>query len=111
MAVGLWGVLNTIAPILAPIVSLIILFLGKVIWNHERRIRQTEKSCVRHSRSLYGDEDDIQQLGLSEDLSDVIDRLERVENKIDTMHEYNSVNKDARSMCADDYNRSPDGDD
>jgi len=89
MAISFWSALNTLAPIIAPIVSIVIVFMGKVMWNQEQRIRGLEQSMVRHSRTLYGDDADMQQPGLSENLQDVIDRLERLEQKIDSMHDTN----------------------
>jgi hypothetical protein len=84
--VSVWTILTAIAPVLAPIVSLLLVFIGRVIWNHEKRIRSLESSKKRHGRTLYGDDDDLRQTGLSADLRDVLDRLDRVEDKIDTLN-------------------------
>lgn len=87
MAVSLWQILTAIAPILAPIISLVLVLIGRIIWNHEQRIRTLEQSSTRQGRTIYGDEEDIQQDGLAQDLSDVIDRLDRLENKIDQLND------------------------
>jgi len=84
--VSLWTILTAIAPILAPIISLILVLIGRIIWNHEKRIRSLEQAEKRHGRTIYGDDDDIQQAGLAHDISDLIKRLDRVENKIDELH-------------------------
>lgn len=84
--VDLWTILTAIAPILAPIVSLLLVLIGRIIWNHEKRIRSLEQSEKRHGRTLYGDDDDSQQDGLSNDLTDLIERLDRVEDKIDQLN-------------------------
>lgn len=86
MAVSIWQVLTAIAPILAPVISLVLVLIGRIIWNHEQRIRSLEASETRYSRTLYGDDDDLQQTGLSHDMKDVIDRLDRVEDKLDKLN-------------------------
>jgi hypothetical protein len=86
--VDIWTILTAIAPILAPIVSLLLVLIGRIIWNHEKRIRSLEQSEKRHGRTLYGDDADSQQDGLSHDLADLIERLDRVENKIDTLNRH-----------------------
>jgi len=87
MAVSIWTILTAIAPILAPVVSLVLVFIGRIIWNHEKRIRSLEQSETRHGRTLYGDDDDVQQHGLSQDLQQLIDRLDRLEQKVDELNE------------------------
>lgn len=87
MAVSLWQVLTAIAPILAPVISLMLVMIGRIIWNHEQRIRSLESSETRYSRTLYGDDDDLQQTGLSHDLKDVIERLDRLEDKLDQLND------------------------
>lgn len=84
--VSIWTILTAIAPILAPIVSLILVLIGRVIWNHEKRIRTLEDGSTRHGRTLYGDDGDVQQTGLSQDMRDVVNRLERLETKIDRLN-------------------------
>jgi hypothetical protein len=86
MAVSIWQILTAIAPILAPVISLVLVLIGRVIWNHEQRIRSLEQSKTRHGRTLYGDDDDLQQTGLSHDLKDVLERLDRVERKLDKLN-------------------------
>lgn len=83
----LWEILTAITPVIAPLISLLLVLIGRIIWNHEKRIRSLEQSRTRHGRTLYGDDDDIQQTGLSHDLKDVLDRLDRVEDKIDTLND------------------------
>lgn len=87
MAVSIWTILTAIAPILAPVVSLVLVFIGRIIWNHEKRLRSLEQSETRHGRSLYGDDEDVQQEGLSQDLQDVLDRLDRLEQQVDELIE------------------------
>jgi len=82
-----WQILTAIAPILAPVISLVLVLIGRIIWNHEKRIRTLEDSATRHGRTLYGDDDDVQQTGLSHDMRDVVNRLERLETKIDRLNE------------------------
>lgn len=86
MAVSFWQILTAIAPILAPVISLVLLLIGRIIWNHEKRIRSLEQSETRHGRTLYGDDDDMQQDGLSQTLQDLINRLDRVERKVDRLN-------------------------
>jgi|APHM01.1.fsa_nt_gi hypothetical protein len=92
--VTVWTVLTAIAPVLAPIVSLILIFVGRVIWNQEKRIRSLESSETRHGRTLYGDDDDLRQQGLSSDIRDVIDRLDRLEDKIDELNVHYNRSED-----------------
>lgn len=84
--VSIWTALTAIAPVLAPVISLILVLIGRIIWNHEQRIREMEKSQRRHGRTLYGDDADYRQSGLSHDLKDVIERLSRVEQKLDELN-------------------------
>lgn len=86
MQVSIWQILTAIAPILAPVVSLILVLIGRIIWHHEKRLRTLEQAKTRHGRTLYGDDEDVQQRGLSENLHNVIDRLDRVERKLDTLN-------------------------
>lgn len=83
---SLWTILTAIAPILAPVVSLVLVLIGRIIWNHEKRIRSLEQAQTRHGRTLYGDDSDVQQSGLSQDISSVIERLDRVEDKLDQLN-------------------------
>lgn len=80
--VGIWTVLTALAPILAPVISLLLVVIGRIIWNHEQRLRNLEKSGERTSRTLYGDEDDPQQTGLAEDIRVLIQRVDQVEDKL-----------------------------
>jgi len=84
--VSLWTILTALAPILAPVISLILVFIGRIIWNHEKRLRSLEQAKTRHGRTLYGDDSDVQQSGLSHDINDMIQRLDRVENKLDRLN-------------------------
>lgn len=90
MSITIWQILSAISPVLAPIISAILLLVGRIIWSHEKRLRNLEKGTTRQSRTLYGDEDDAQQTGLSEDLhtlSEKVDDLDttlnEIKNKID----------------------------
>lgn len=82
MAVSIWQVLTAIAPILAPIIALVITVLGKIIWNHENRLTDLERGNTRQSRTLYGDEDDAQQDGLSKNVNEISERLTKLEQTI-----------------------------
>ena len=77
-----WTILTSVAPILAPIISIILAVLGKILWNHEKRITQNEQSVTRHGRSLFGDDDDSQQAGATEDLNALTDRVDEVEEEV-----------------------------
>lgn len=90
MVYALWKVLIDLGPALLPVLGLLFLLLSRVIWNHERRIRSLEQAKTRLGRSVYGDDDDINQAGLSATLQDVIDRLDRVEEKVDELHRDNN---------------------
>lgn len=85
MSVTIWQILTAIAPVLAPIVSLLLMFVGKVIINHERRIRNLEQSKRRHSRTLYGDDDDLQQQGVSKIIENIYTRIEDSEEDIEDL--------------------------
>lgn len=86
MAVSIWQILTAIAPVLAPVISLVLVLVGRIIWNHEQRLRSLEQSRTRHGRTLYGDDDDMTHDGLSHNLSDVLARLDRVEKKLDKLN-------------------------
>lgn len=66
-----WQILTAIAPVLAVLVSLVLTIVVKVIWNHEKRIRANEKSQTRHGRTIYGDDEDVTQDGLAENVRDL----------------------------------------
>lgn len=80
--VDVWTVLTALSPIIAPILSLLLVVIGRIIWNHEQRLRNLEKSGKRRSRTLYGDENDPRQTGLAEDIRVLIQRTDRVEDKL-----------------------------
>jgi len=82
-----WSVLSALAPILAPLLSLLLVVVGRIIWNHEQRLRRLEADKTRLSRTLYGDEDDIQQTGLSEDINELSERVDRVEKMIEQVRD------------------------
>lgn len=63
-----WEILTAIAPVLAVLVSLGLTFVFHLLWNHEKRIRDNERSRIRHGRTLYGDDDDPTQNGLSKEI-------------------------------------------
>lgn len=90
----MWDVISAISPILAPIISLILALIGKVVWNHERRVRQLEQTAVRHGRTLYGDEKDIQQNGLAQDIEIIIDRINNVESELSELVQYHKDKED-----------------
>lgn len=90
----MWDVISAISPILAPIISLILALIGKVVWNHERRVRQLEQTAVRHGRTLYGDEKDIQQNGLAQDIEIIIDRINSVESELSELVQYHKDKED-----------------
>lgn len=95
--VSVWTVLTAIAPILAPLVALALSLVGRVIWNHEKRIRSLERGETRQGRTLYGDEGDPQQDGLANDIKDLSDRVDNLERTIgelrDEIHELNDNTK------------------
>lgn len=85
MAITIWQVLTAIAPILAPVVSLFLILVGRVLWNHEQRIRSLEESGTRQSRTIYGDEKDPQQDGLAQDMMAQTEKLDEIEDRIDAI--------------------------
>lgn len=85
MEITVWGLLSLLAPILAPILAAVTVAIGRFVWTHEKRIRTLERGQIRHGRSIYGDDDDVQQTGISETLRDVIARLDRIESKVDDL--------------------------
>jgi hypothetical protein len=91
--VSVWTVLTAIAPILAPLVALALSLVGRIIWNHEKRIRSLERGETRQGRTLYGDEDDPQQDGLANDIKYLSERVDQLEQTIgelrDEIHELN----------------------
>lgn len=93
LSVSAWTILTSIAPILAPIIALILTLIGKIIWNHEKRIRALERGETRQGRTLYGDEGDPQQDGLANDIKVLGERVDNLEETIgelrDEVHELN----------------------
>lgn len=77
-----WEILTAVAPILAPVVSLVLVVIGRIIWRHEQRLRDLEQQSTRQRRTLYGDEDDDRQKGLSTDLRELIRRVETLEQTV-----------------------------
>jgi hypothetical protein len=96
LAASVWTVLTSIAPILAPIIGLLLTVVGRIMWNHEKRIRTLERGETRQSRTLYGDKDDPQQDGLASDINNLSDRVDQLEQTIgelrDEIHELNGNN-------------------
>lgn len=86
MTVSFWQILTALAPILAPVISLVLVLIGRIVWNHEQRLRSLEQSETRYGRSLYGDEGDAQQSGITESFDDLRKRLERLEQKVDQLN-------------------------
>lgn len=82
MAASVWQVLSALAPLLAPLLSLLLVLVGRILWNHEQRLRDLERGGTRRSRTLYGDEQDAQQTGLSDDLNNLSDRVVELEQSV-----------------------------
>lgn len=85
MAVGIWTVLQTLVPLFGPIVSTIVAVMGKVLWNHERRIRNLEQDTTRQGRTIYGDSKDDRQAGLSQDIQDIAERARENADRLDSI--------------------------
>lgn len=88
MVISIWSALSAITPLLAPLLSLFLIVLGRIIWNHEQRIRELERGSNRRSRTLYGDENDDRQIGLSEDIKNLDERIEDVERTLDRIENH-----------------------
>lgn len=80
--VDIWSIVEALSPIIAPVVSLVLVVVGRIIWNHEQRIRELERSGNRQSRTLYGDEKDDRQNGVAQDVEDLETRMESVEKAV-----------------------------
>jgi hypothetical protein len=76
---SIWQILQGLAPTVVPVTIASLGVLGKVLYNHERRIRRLEKGRTRHSRSLYGDEQDPQQTGIAQDIRTIDERVASLE--------------------------------
>lgn len=80
-----WQMLQGLAPLLVGAGSLLVGLSGllaKAYINHRRRIRALEKKSTRHSRSLYGDENDVQQTGIAQDVRVIEQRVEDLEEEV-----------------------------
>jgi hypothetical protein len=87
-SVTIWDALAGIAPLLAPLLVLALTAVGKVVWNHEKRLRNVEKGKTRHGRSLYGDERDQSQPGLSAKVNRLDERVTKMEGEVSEILEH-----------------------
>lgn len=95
-AITVWDALAALAPLLAPILVLALTAVGKVLLDHERRLRAQEGAKNRQSRTLYGDENDPQQRGLSKDIAVMSDRIDKIESMIeDAQNDIDSLKEEA----------------
>lgn len=77
--------LQGLAPLLVGLGSLIVGLGGllvKAYLNHRRRLKTLEKKTTRHSRSLYGDDGDVQQTGVAQDVRTIEERVETLEAEV-----------------------------
>lgn len=84
LLVGLWDALTAIPP-KAAVAVLVIIFLAALTIgkkDHEKLLEHG-RTLTRHGRTLYGDEEDPQQTGITQDVHDVSQRIDRVEEKVD----------------------------
>lgn len=98
---SVWNIISAISPILAPIISLILVVLGRIIWNQEKRIRGLEKTAVRHGRTLYGDDQDLQQTGLSQDIDTLMERVDDIDEKMSEVVRYHEQMAENQSNNSD----------
>lgn len=102
LEITIWGVLSAIAPVLAPVLSLVIVGLVKIIWNLHQRINSLEEGNTRQSRTLYGDEKDSQQEGLSEDLNKFEERIADLEERVaDLERRVNRIAEQVKNLLPD----------
>lgn len=95
VSVTVWESIQILSQFLAPVLSFLLLVMGKALWNLNRRVKALEKGKVKHSRTLYGDEDDPIHSGLTHQLSDlqrsVDDLSEKVDHLSDQIEELDST--------------------
>lgn len=84
---SIWQILSILTQILAPLLSLFLVVIGRMIWNHENRITDLERSGTRQSRTLYGDERDAQQAGLAEDVKNLSDSVDELEESVSELRD------------------------
>jgi len=87
MSVTVWDVLSSLAPLLAPVVSLGLLLLGKIVWNLHQRIENNEVDLTKVKRTLYGDTDDAIQDGLTEGQADIRGLVEDLAQDVQDLSE------------------------
>jgi septal ring factor EnvC (AmiA/AmiB activator) len=87
MQLDVWQVVSALSPLFAPVLSLFLVVLGRIIWNHEQRLRELERGSERQSRTIYGDERDAQQTGLAQDLNRLTDRVDQLDADINELRE------------------------
>jgi hypothetical protein len=80
-----WTILTAVAPVLAPIVSAGLIGLGKLWWDQRNEIKQLKQKTTRHGRTLYGDDKDVQQKGLAQELQHVQEQLNEIQQTLDDM--------------------------
>lgn len=87
MSITVWDVLSALAPILAPIISLVLALFGKILWTLHKRVSDNEESITKLWRSVYGDDDDHVQEGLTKDQSDLRDVVDDISSDVQQLKE------------------------
>lgn len=89
------SILSALPTLIAPLIPLFFILIGRIIWNHEKRIRSVEKGKTRLGRTIYGDDKDTRQGGLAKDVENIessvnkmSDRVEKVESTLNNIENH-----------------------
>lgn len=83
MSITVWQSIRILSQFLAPILSFLLLVMGRALWNLNSRVKALEKGETKHSRTLYGDEDDPVHSGLAHQLADLQKSVDELGEKVD----------------------------
>lgn len=102
LEITIWSVLSAAAPLLAPVLSLFLIAIGKILWDFHQRLNSLEEGTTRQSRTIYGDEKDPQQTGLSEDLYTMEERVAKLEERVANLEQrVDQIKQDVRELLPD----------
>lgn len=75
------------APYLSVILSIIVLAVGRFIWNNRNSVDQNKKRLSRLGRVIFGDDENVSRPGLVEKLDEIDSRLDELERRINELED------------------------
>lgn len=76
-------VLQNWAPYLSVLLSIIVIAIGRFIWQNRQSSDTNESRIERLGRTMFGDDKDTTRPGLVERLNEIENRLDEIEDRLD----------------------------